>query len=277
MGNPNETQIKEFVDKVQEGNFTEEQSKELLALVNDKSTDKQYSEAVDLFTKFSKSNAEAADKEAKEKAEKEAAAQTAKNDEPEEIDPLKEFGRFLRSNKDAQEYFSIALLTGDISTEKEPSELEKRQFLANFEAWLKAGKPRPTMPKIPKGKVKIPTAAYRIRDRKSDKMYVYFDDGSVDGKSEQFFKKKSLDPETNETIETDEIDDTKKPVTVFDMKFTPKKAKAIIDEANKLVPPGKTFALYFFHKGAKNTISEKNFIKSYSEVAEMLERKQPID
>ena len=273
MGNPNEKTIKEFVDKVQEGNFTEEQSKELLGRVKDKPTEEQFNKAIEKFSEFSKLN----NKEAKEKAEKEAAAQTAKNDEPEEIDPLKEFGRFLRSSKDAQEYCSIALLTGDISTEKEPSELEKRQFLANFEAWLKAGKPRPTMPKIPKGKVKIPTAAYRIRDRKSDKMYVYSDDGSVDGKSEQFFKKKSVDPETNETIETDEIDDTKKPVTVFDMEFTPKKAKAIIDEADKLVPPGKTFALYFFHKGAKQTISEKNFIKPYDEVAEMLERKQPID
>jgi len=268
MGNPNVEQIKEFVDKVKEGKFTEEQSKELLSLVNDKPTDEQLKKGIELFSKFSKSNAEAADKEAK--AEKEAAGDK-------EIDPLKDFASFLQSNKDAAEYYTIAVLTGDLSSTGEPSELEKRQFLADFEAWLKAGKPRPTMPKLPKGKVKIPTAAYRIRDRESDMIYVYYNDGSVLGKKNEYFKKKIKDANTGETIETDEIDDTRKPVLVFDLKFSKTKAKEILDEAHKLVPPGKTFALCFFHKGTKHTISENNFVKSYEDVAEMIERKQTID
>ena len=133
------------------------------------------------------------------------------------------------------------------------------------------------MPKLPKGKVKIPTAAYRIKDRDTDRMYVYYDDGSVLGKKEEYFKKKTTDPQTNETIETDEIDDTRKPVMTFDLEFSEKKAKEIIEESHKLVPPGRDFALYFFHKGAKQTISEKNFVKPYDKVSEMLENKKSID
>lgn len=274
MGNPDKKQIKEFVDKVKEGNFTEEQSKELLELVKDKPTEEQFMKGIELYSNFMKENQEAAD--AKHKAEQEA-EELAKKEAEKEIDPLKDFGRFLHSNKEAGEYFSIAVLTGDVSATKEPSELEKRQFLADFEAWKKAGKPRPSMPKMPKGKVKIPTAAYRIKDRDTDKMYVYYDNGSVLGKKEEYFKKKTTDPQTNETIETDEIDDTRKPVMTFDLEFSEKKAKEIIEESHKLVPPGRDFALYFFHKGAKQTISEKNFVKPYDKVSEMLERKQSID
>lgn len=276
MGNPTKKQLEELVSSIEKSSITDESKSQFLEEVQKIETEEQlddlkkrHQEAVEVYPKE-----EAAKKEAEELPKKEAEA--AKEAEK-EIDPLKDFGRFLKSNKDAGEYFSIALLTGDISLDKEPSELEKRQFLANYEAWLKAGKPRPTMPKIPKGKVKIPTAAYRIKDRDTDKMYVYYDNGSVLGKKEEYFKKKTTDPETNETIETDEIDDTRKPVMTFDLEFSPKKAKAIIEEAHKLVPPGRDFALYFFHKGAKQTISEKNFVKPYDEVSEMLERKQSID
>ena len=70
MGNPNEKTIKEFVDKVKEGNFTEEQSSKLLTLVEDEPTEEQFHQAVKLWETFTKENSEAAD--AKHKAEQEA-------------------------------------------------------------------------------------------------------------------------------------------------------------------------------------------------------------
>lgn len=258
MGNPNEKTIREFVDKVKEGNFTEEQSSELLTLVADKPTQEQFGKAIQLFTKYSQVN---------QKAEASTEA----------IDPLKDFKGYLLSDKKAAEYYSIAVLTGTVSATEEPSELAKRQFLADFEAWKIAGEPRPTMPKIKAGLVKIPTASYRIRDRKSDKLYTYLNDGTVDGIKEEFFKKTTIDPNTNETIELEENDEKRKPVKTYDNEFTPEKAQKIIDDADKLIAPGVNFQLYFWYKGAKHIISEKNFVEPYEKVAEMIERKQSID
>ena len=201
----------------------------------------------------------------------------SKTEEQIESETTENFFKDLEDDPDFKEYSAILFLSGKIAADTKPSDLELRQIVADFHAWVEAGKPKPSMPEIPKGKVRIPTAAYRIRDRKSDKMYVYYDDGSVDGKKEQFFMKKITDAETGEVSESDEIDESRKPVMSFDMEFTPEKASHIIEEASKLVPPGKNFAMYFFHKGSKQTISEKNFVKPYEEIAEMLEKKQSID
>lgn len=186
----------------------------------------------------------------------------SKKPEPKrELDPANSFDDFvgfMRENEKANKFMMIYMLAHEgLKPEAFQDELKRRQFLADFEAWKKAGEPGISMPKLPKSDIKFPTALYRIRDRMVDYLYVYYSDGSEEGikyipKYEQI-----------ENPETGQMEDSKIKVgqtETYDLKFDAKIAKQLIDEYNKLAPPGTNpLQLYVWVGNAKHSISEANF------------------
>jgi len=192
------------------------------------------------------------------------------------IDPLEDFPEYMASDEKAQRFMVICVAAGRYAKLQDlKDELAIRQFLADFEAWKKAGEPAPSMPKLPKSDIKFPTAIYRLRDRKEDKMYVYFSDGTEEGvkyipKYEQI-----------ENPVSGEMEDSKIKIgqsEEFDMKFTAGKAEKLIDDYVTLAPPGTNpLQLYYWFGDNKQVVSEKNLFKSHEELSELHNNKKALN
>lgn len=196
--------------------------------------------------------------------------------ESKKIDPVEDFADFLAFDKEARDFMKICIVTGEVSEESilQMSEFDRRQWLAKFEQWKKVGKPSPGMPKIGQAQVRYVTAAYRIRDQGKDKIYMYLSDGTKDGVEEKKVFEEIEDPHNpGQMTSSGAIKET---VQVYTKAFTPQVGTKVLAEAEKVNPPHKPVALYFYWNNSKKRISPQNFNKPYEELVEMLAKNQPI-
>lgn len=215
-----------------------------------------------------------------ESAAKPEAKTPAPSEKPRrQLDPANDpddFADYIRSDEKAQKFMMMYMLAHDGLTQNDfQDEMKRREFLAHFEAWKKAGEPGITLPKLPKSEVKYPTALYRLRNRSKDYLYAYYSDGSEEG------IKYIPRYEQIENPLTGQLEDSKIKIgetESYDMLFTDKKVRELIKLHNDLAPPGvKPLALHIWFGDNKQTISEENFFKSHETLAELFNNKKPLN
>jgi hypothetical protein len=239
--------------------------------------DNDSNEQVSTNTEIETEDDTSSKKEKKEKSSKKEKKDTPseENSTKNKIDPLQDFMEYLRENEEASEFMAICVSTGEITKETKWSEFETRQWLTKFEQWKKLGKPRPSMPSMPKAEIRYPTHAYRIRDKGTDKMYVYYSDRTKEGMEEQkIFEEVENPAEPGQMVSTGVVKQT---IQVYNKRFNVVEAANLIKEAEKINPPHNPLRLYFFYNNAKTTINAENFVKDYDSIIDRIVHRQPVN
>lgn len=158
------------------------------------------------------------------------------------------FAEFIKKN-DVKKFEELCKLTGQLQGNLEDLDLRaQKEFQSAFYQWIKAGKPKPEMPKIAKAVVAAPVLLGRIISRGKEMMYWNTSDSIKHGRK---FKEG-----TNEVYEYTEVYDRNK-------------AAKLVSEAEKLNGPEINVG-YYIHVGVlKYTLNNgQDFLRSFDEVAQ---------
>lgn len=155
---------------------------------------------------------------------------TVGESKPEEIQGFVEFkeGELFELNEEMKRFLAIEEITGGVY--KLEIESEQRRFVRNFNAWIKAGRPRPGQVKLIVEEDPIVHAIYRIKVRGIQKIYWVDERGKVHGKVLNKVAKqvRKTDPRTGaETI----VDLGYRDDIEYTQLYTKELAQKLIDDA----------------------------------------------
>lgn len=84
------------------------------------------------------------------------------------------FEGHLEDNPDFKEFLEICKMTGQLTQEYGQLSLEdKKSIEVGFHQWIKAEKPKPTMPELPKAKIEYPIDVWIAKSK--GKTFVFYD------------------------------------------------------------------------------------------------------
>lgn len=136
----------------------------------------------------------------------------------------------LRESPDFEKFLTMKSLAGEYSASDQLSEDEKEKIVSEFQRWIQAGKPNPTMPKLSEISVPVITSLYRIKVGGKQKIYAYKSGGAPTlGIKETVMYSKRIDQNTGQEITTNEpTGEVRKEYT---LDYTKKLGEELVDEA----------------------------------------------
>lgn len=172
-----------------------------------------------------------------------------------ELIDVPDFVTFLQYKAIAGQYQANTILSDD----------QKAALVAEYGRWIKAGKPKPSMPTLTGISVPVITSIYRIKTRGKQKIYAYISDGTVKGITEKAKHVKRIDPNTGIEFETNEL--TGEVDKNYTLDYTKEIGERLVNEALSTAEYPEKIGLYVYDGRQKlGPLSPEDFNLDYDEL-----------
>lgn len=179
----------------------------------------------------------------------------------------------ILDSTEGKEYLAICEVSKRTTREQILStEIASAQFRSDYNIWIAGGKPLPIVPKS-SDQIQIPAFLVKIMSRGKEYLYVEYQSGEKTGVKHNTTFAKETHPISGEQYTTTVVESR---VPVYSIPFTESAAKKWIKTATDLVPPTLSYDLLIVAGDRSYSVSEKNFLKPYQEIMEMINRKESI-
>ena len=146
------------------------------------------------------------------------------------------------------DFIQISKITGTLTKDfQDLTVVEKKQFEVGFHQWLKAGKPKPTMPEIPKSIIAAPVDIWRARFRQKEFFYYDTTAGSKIG-----------------------VEESNGRIINYTEEYSVEKIKKLLDERDKITELQQPVHYYIIFDGNPHTIQPEDLLKPFDQVVEEL-------
>lgn len=153
---------------------------------------------------------------------------------------------------DFAEFVQICKMTGTMGEEYQNLSAEdKAKFDVGFRQWLKLGKPKPTMPELPKAKVAGVVDLWRVRARQQE--WIYYD--TTAGKKEGVEQKNGK-------------------IVKYTIPYTTTKVQELLKEREQVTDIDQPVHCYIVFDGKPHTIQEEDMLKPFDQVVKNLKTGQ---
>lgn len=150
----------------------------------------------------------------------------------------------VKKTAEWKEFITLCKVTGQLPGEFEDLVLEKqKEFEVGFNQWIKAGKPKPSMPELPKEAIASPVDIWIVKHK--SKIWYYYDDtmGKKHGVKEILGK-----------------------IVGYEFEFDQAKVKQLIAERDELTPLSQIRSQYIVFDNRVHPIHEDDLLRDFDQV-----------